>query len=262
MTLTPTSIRSLLRIENNHLDAPQIDAWRRELEARTYSSTQAIRPSPALSVFLGHLQGRTSVVRCRTLDVGCGVGRNAIPLAAMGATVVGTDIVPEALAHCRQAAEEWGVADRIRLIEHDMMKPFPFEPSSFDYVIDVTTSCNILKVETFGRYMHTLASLCMFGGVVFLGTFDKADEYYQWQRERCGNVEILTDHHNGVMSRFYTQAEILAAAEATRRLRLVENTVRTALNKIDGRDFKRVYRCFLWDRIDGHDAKDDGLGAD
>src|SRR5579859_3783052 len=51
------------------------------------------------------------------LDVACGTGRMAIPLAAQGYQVAGVDIVPEMIAHARQKAAaqgvsvEWVVAD-------------------------------------------------------------------------------------------------------------------------------------------------------
>jgi ubiquinone/menaquinone biosynthesis C-methylase UbiE len=63
------------------------------------------------------------------LDVACGTGRMAIPLAAKGYQVTGVDIVPEMVARARQKAAahgvsvEWVVADAR---EFQLQQQFPF----------------------------------------------------------------------------------------------------------------------------------------
>src|SRR5262249_1316434 len=52
----------------------------------------------------------------KVLDFGCGFGGEAIELAKRGIAVTGLDIRPELLASARRAAEQAGVADRVRFV--------------------------------------------------------------------------------------------------------------------------------------------------
>ena len=54
----------------------------------------------------------------RVLDFGCGVGRLALPLAAVAAEVVGVDVSPSMLAEARRNAEEHKVQN-VRWVESD-----------------------------------------------------------------------------------------------------------------------------------------------
>ena len=89
-------------------------------------------PNPRLLDFADWKQGG-SVAR-RALDIGCGAARNAVPLAARGWQVVGTDSSrPMLLAAARRAADE-GVADRVRLIEAPM-DALPVPDRTFDLIV-------------------------------------------------------------------------------------------------------------------------------
>lgn len=45
----------------------------------------------------------------RVLDLACGSGEHALRLARRGLDVLGVDIAPSLIAHCRQKADDWGV---------------------------------------------------------------------------------------------------------------------------------------------------------
>lgn len=75
------------------------------------------------------------------LDLGCGNGRNIIPLARMGYEVSGMDISEVAL---RQAKEKLGlesaeVQNRVNLVLGSMGQPLPFMDKTFDVVMDITS---------------------------------------------------------------------------------------------------------------------------
>lgn len=56
-----------------------------------------------------------------TLELGCGTGRIAIPMAMCGARVTGLDLSPAMLALCREKLHAMGpVRGRLRLVEGDM----------------------------------------------------------------------------------------------------------------------------------------------
>jgi malonyl-CoA O-methyltransferase len=79
-------------------------------------------------------------------DVGCGTGRHAIRLAAQGAHVTGLDFSPGMLA----VAREKPGAERVRLLEHDVTTPLPFEDGAIDRVL----CCLVLE------HVADLAALC------------------------------------------------------------------------------------------------------
>jgi len=70
--------------------------------------------------------------RKRVLDIGCGLGRHTVYLAARGFDVTATDNAPAALTACRRALEQAGLT--ASLLEIDM-REFPFSDAHFDGVI-------------------------------------------------------------------------------------------------------------------------------
>ena len=72
----------------------------------------------------------------RLLHLQCHFGRDSLILAQRGATVVGLDFSPPAIAAARALAAELGLADRARFVEADLYDaPDAIaEPASFDRV--------------------------------------------------------------------------------------------------------------------------------
>lgn len=65
------------------------------------------------------------------LDVGAGTGRHALRIAERGARVTAVDFSEDMLARARQKSG----ADRVRWLVHDVARPLPFDPKSFDRVL-------------------------------------------------------------------------------------------------------------------------------
>ena len=77
-----------------------------------------------------------SVNGLRLLHLQCHFGRDTLILAQRGATVVGLDFSPPAIAAARALADQLGLADRARFVEADLYdapRAIP-EPASFDRV--------------------------------------------------------------------------------------------------------------------------------
>jgi SAM-dependent methyltransferase len=88
------------------------------------------------SVELQRLLTQFKVVPCRTLELGCGTGTNAIYLAQQGFEVTGVDLAPVAIEQANKKATDGGVAIDLRVV--DLTNPADdfMQQSPFDFVFD------------------------------------------------------------------------------------------------------------------------------
>lgn len=92
----------------------------------------ATQPNVRLMQFATQeLDGRTDR---RLLDIGCGAGCNAIPLAAMGWNVLGVDLSQPMLDAAQKRAQEHGLTDRLKFRLAPMEK-LPAEDQSYDLIV-------------------------------------------------------------------------------------------------------------------------------
>ena len=116
---------------------------------------------------LARRQGR------RVLDVGCGAARNAVPMATLGAAVVGIDVAWPMLeaAHRRVRAE--GVAGRI-LLARAPMDRLPLADASIDLVVAHGVWNLARSDDEFRRAVAEAARVARPGAGLFLFTFSRS----------------------------------------------------------------------------------------
>ena len=108
----------------------------------------------------------------RLLDIGCGAGRNAVPLARAGWDVCGTDL---SLAMVTTAAARVAAADvagraRVLLAPMDVL---PFQSASFDFIV-AHGIWNLARSEDeFRRAVAEGARVARPGCALFLFTFSR-----------------------------------------------------------------------------------------
>lgn len=100
----------------------------------------------------------------RALDVGCGGGLLAEPLARLGAAVTAIDAAPEAIAVARAHAEGQGLAIDYRAGE---VAALIAEPGRFDLVTALEVVEHVADVDAF---LGALAALLAPGGLLILST--------------------------------------------------------------------------------------------
>lgn len=96
---------------------------------------QGFSTAPANQVLLAFVRAELAVrPGSRVLDLGCGAARNAAPMAAAGATVIGTDVAWPMLVAAQRRATEAGVGERVALLRAPMDR-LPFRDDSVDLVV-------------------------------------------------------------------------------------------------------------------------------
>jgi SAM-dependent methyltransferase len=108
------------------------DRVRRWSTAQTVSGFAAAAPNPVLLEWVA--AGAQPLHEASVLDVGCGAGRNAVPLAHLGCTVYGTDLSLPMLEAAAARASAEDVTEGVHLAMAAMDR-LPFEDAAFDVVI-------------------------------------------------------------------------------------------------------------------------------
>ena len=100
----------------------------------------------------------------RVLDVCCGSGRHALPLAQRGYRVTGLDVSAEAIAHARRAAEDDGIPVDLRVGD---MRTLPTDVQ-VDLAICMGNAFGYLEHAATQAFLAGLAGLVVSGGAVVL----------------------------------------------------------------------------------------------
>jgi 2-polyprenyl-3-methyl-5-hydroxy-6-metoxy-1,4-benzoquinol methylase len=95
--------------------------------------------APLVTELLGDTRGLDVV------DLGCGTGRHAAPLARAGARVTALDFADGMVARAR-AKPGW---ERVRFIAHDLTQPLPLPDRSFDRVLSCLVIEHLADVTSF-----------------------------------------------------------------------------------------------------------------
>ena len=108
----------------------------------------------------------------RLLDIGCGAGRNAVPLARAGWQVIGTDLSLAMLTAAAARVASDSLATRLQLLLAPM-EHLPFASDSFDFVV----AHGIWNLARSGREFRDAvkeaARVTRPGAALFLFTFSR-----------------------------------------------------------------------------------------
>lgn len=107
------------------------------------------------------------------LDVTCGPGLYAVPLARRGLRVTGIDFGPAAIAYARTLAAEEGVAERCTFIEEDVRQMAP-EQAAFDAAILLYGQLAVFSKDEARTILARIAAALKPGGRLALEILDPA----------------------------------------------------------------------------------------
>jgi 2-polyprenyl-3-methyl-5-hydroxy-6-metoxy-1,4-benzoquinol methylase len=102
----------------------------------------------------------------RVLDVGCGIGRWSLLLAARGAVVTGMDLSPTMIAEAKRRADASGMATRCRFLVQDLAHLDAGD--QFDLMVGVTVLQHILDTEALQTAVQRMTDHLAPGGRMVL----------------------------------------------------------------------------------------------
>ena len=108
----------------------------------------------------------------RVLDLGCGAGRNAVPLALMGWDVAGIDLSRPMLAAAAKRAEEERVGERLHWLRAPM-DALPFPDRCFDLVVAHGIWNLARSTAEFRKALGEAARVAKPGAALFVFTFSR-----------------------------------------------------------------------------------------
>jgi ubiquinone/menaquinone biosynthesis C-methylase UbiE len=143
------------------------------------------------------------------LDVGCGTGRHALPLAAQGARVLGLDPTLEMLAQARQKAKAAGLDIDLRQATLEELSP---KLGTFDLVL----CCLVLShVNALDAAVAKLATRVRPGGRLIVSDFHPFNILIGWRTScRYGEQKYVVPNYLHLPADYY-QAAIDAGLQVT-----------------------------------------------
>lgn len=167
-------------------------------------------PAGAGTRFLDYLTDHQVLFRGNLLDIGCGNGRNALALAALGFDVYGFDGIAEAITDAQYKAQETGLDQNTHFTRADAGGDWPYEDNFFQFAIDSNTFASLTEDER-AVYLSEIARVLAPGAFLFLYTYTIHDQYYAQflatgQQLDIGTKIVCTD--DGIERILYTPEEL------------------------------------------------------
>lgn len=236
---------------SHHQSGPRSprDAWEREYaEIRAYTTSYRADLDRGVHLLLEYLRSRGERLEEPVLDLGCGMGRNLLPLQSAGYRVVGLDHSATALSRLRTEAADHGPTGRSWLVRHDLGHPLPLAAAAAGTVLDVTAVDNLTDDERLERYGREVARVLRPGGLALVVTFSVDDGYYgpllvdsPWASRR-----VVEDPHTGIRNRLFVPASLDAVFEPA--LRREVGTTLVFVDEAAGRSWTRRFLIHLYRR--------------
>jgi len=162
----------------------------------------------------------------RALDLGCGVGRLAVPLASAGWQVTGLDISAVSLAVAGTYVAEARVADEVDLRQADFSDPANLPGGPFHLVLAIGSLFHVTTDSVLARLLNAVAARCPRGGLFLV---DMETSHSAWICEPDVKVvgsetEKLHIHKVGVeiqgSGRTLAELALRRGVGATRKVRI------------------------------------------
>jgi len=198
---------TVIAAEIERFDRLSTTWWNRDGPMRPLHVTNALRLEYISGLMARHfrVKGAHALDGLRVLDVGCGGGLLAEPLAARGARVLGIDASPGNIASARLHAQRSGVAVQYRLGE-------PAAALAADERFDVVLALEVVEhVSDVQEFVTAAAGHVAPGGLLIASTIDRT--WKSWLFAIVGAEYVFRVLPRGThqWARFVRPAELAAA---------------------------------------------------
>ncbi len=146
-------------------DTTVMDTIKARMKITWQSGDYAVFATYLLNGALEYLDTLDIPAGADVLDVACGAGQTAIPMARRGVNVTGIDIAANLVEEARKRAEEEGL--NIQFDEGDA-EQLPYEDASFDVVFTLIGAMFAPQPE---KVAAELARVCRPGGRIIMGNW-------------------------------------------------------------------------------------------
>lgn len=182
-------------------------AWDREYgEVRAYTTSYRGDLDRGVHFLLQYLAGRGERIDGPIVDCGCGMGRNAIPLARSGHHVLGLEHSAVALSRLEASRGDQQLAGSLTTCQHDLNEPLPVDDDFAAVVLDITAVDNLIDGSRRRAYGREVARILRPGGVAMVVTFARDDGYYGRLLEGSpwGDHGVVEDPNTGIRNQLFT----------------------------------------------------------
>lgn len=226
------------------------EAWEREYaEIRAYTTSYRADLDRGVHFLLEYVRSSGERLAEPVLDLGCGMGRNLLPLRAAGYRVVGMDHSATALERLRDVAAEQrgqGRESPLCLVRHDLGQPLPFAAGTAGTVLDVTAVDNLTDPRRLARYGREVGRVLRPGGLALVVTFAVDDGYYgPWLADSPWRARsVVQDPNTGIRNRLFVPGSLDAVFEPGLRREVAGALV--FIDEAAGRSWTRRFLVHLY----------------
>jgi SAM-dependent methyltransferase len=143
----------------------------------------------------------------RALDIGCGAGRNALPLARLGWKVAGTDLSWPMLCAAANRTHEHGLDDRLHVVLAPMGS-IPARDRSFDLIIAHGIWNLARSAAEFRLALDEAARVAKLGAGLFVFTFSR--NTFPAESEPVAGEPFVFTQFSGEPQCFLTEVQLIA----------------------------------------------------
>jgi SAM-dependent methyltransferase len=180
-------------------------SWDAEYRAGRYADDA---PLPFVGRIVETLRADPSAWTGAGLYVGCGNGRNYLPLLDAGLDLLGLDVSREAIAQLVERRSS--AASRVRCADFQTFRP---PPAGFDYLIAIQVFQHGDEADI-GRHFSKVAALLRPGGLFFLRVNSASTQIYHAhtvvEENAAGGLTTRYDDgpKRGLLIHFFSHAEL------------------------------------------------------